>query len=172
MFFLVAPDIIYQYQNGVEKQIKVLFLGVIRINGIAAINSKKSSAYYDYYPSIPNRDWIAVATNKHLYKIYRGEAIVTEQYAYNNPPIDDEPNWEITHSGFKSTDFRYKYPMGRCYDGDFNFVSEVQGKYYRFESYIVSKPDLALANPAHLYLFLRLVFGRIFIFKRTSCKFG
>lgn len=119
MYFHIAPDKLIQIMNNVKTIIPISFPGVTRINDIAAVNQHKDTPYYQFFPTVFNNDWIAIATNKHMYRLIRGTSVIRDQYPYANPPFYNEPDWEITNDAFKSVDFRYRHPVGgRCFDAD------------------------------------------------------
>ncbi|TCD12153.1 gliding motility-associated C-terminal domain-containing protein [Pedobacter frigidisoli] len=138
MYFLVKPDIIVHFKNGIKHELKVNYPEVSRINDISIISSKRNVEYTPAYPYNPNDDYLAIATNKHMYKIYRGNLSVTEQQSYTNQPLVNEPDWHITNAGFKSVDFQHLYPMGQCFVNDHATLN-----YKAFTSYVSALPDRA-----------------------------
>ncbi|RZK57272.1 MAG: gliding motility-associated C-terminal domain-containing protein [Pedobacter sp.] len=114
MYFLVRPDVIVHFKAGVKLEIKVPYPEVTRINNISIINEYKNTFYYQYYPTVPNTDYLAIATNKHMYKLFRGNTAVTATYNYDNQPVVSQPEWRITNTGNFSVDFQYTYPAYSC----------------------------------------------------------
>lgn len=128
MFFLIKPDIIIHFKAGIKYEIKVPFPEVTRINDIVAVHTNTTSSYYIYYPSAVQPDYLAVATNKHLYKLIRGTVVVSEQVPYVNPIFTNEPDWRITNKGYKSIDYQYKYPESRyCKTADYTTLNYISG---------------------------------------------
>lgn len=114
MYFLIRPDVIVHFKEGIKLEIKVPYPEVSRINNISIINENKNTFYYQHYPTIPNTDYLAIATNKHMYKLLRGNTTVTEKYTYDNQPSVDQPEWRITNTSNFSVDFQYTYPAYSC----------------------------------------------------------
>jgi gliding motility-associated-like protein len=140
MFFLLKPDIIIHFKAGIKYEIKVPFPEVTRINDIAAVHSNTTSTYYINNPSIVLPDYLAVATNKHLYKLIRGDLTVSQQVPYSNPPVVNEPEWRMTNKGYKSMDFQYLYQEFRyCQTADHTTINYIGGPI----SYVSVLPDQA-----------------------------
>ncbi|UKT65358.1 gliding motility-associated C-terminal domain-containing protein [Pedobacter mucosus] len=136
MYFLIKPDLIIHVRNETKHEIKVNYPGVTRINDISIISSKRDIAYYRNNPQVRNEDYLAIATNKHMYKIFRGNLTIDEQQSYANQPLVDEPDWHITNAGFKSVDFQYIYPTGQCFVNNHATIS-----YKAYTSFISALPD-------------------------------
>ncbi|HEY0174844.1 MAG TPA: hypothetical protein VGC08_00610, partial [Pedobacter sp.] len=123
MYFLTSPVVI-TFKDGVKTEIPVPFPGVTRINSISVVHVKIPLNQEDD-PHLPNKDWLAIATNKDMYMLDRGKTTGLRQYQYDNPPIVSEPDWQITNTGFNTVDFRYKYPSGRCFEADYATMSSM-----------------------------------------------
>jgi gliding motility-associated-like protein len=117
MYFLVSPRVI-TFKNGLRTDIPIPFSGVTRINSISVVHVKLL-LNRDADPHLPNKDWLAVATNKDMYMLDRGKTSDLRKYRYDNEPVAAEPDWQISNTGYNSVDFRFKYPSGRCFDADY-----------------------------------------------------
>ncbi len=104
MYFLVAPDLIYAIVNNIPHPIKVLNVGVTKINNLAIVNAKRTDAVKGYYGK---NDFLAVATNNGMYPIFRGDFLASQKYERNPATPSTEGNWRITNSGFERLDFQY-----------------------------------------------------------------
>jgi gliding motility-associated-like protein len=136
MYFLIKPNTIVHFKNNVKNEIKIEEPGVTRINNIAIISTKRNVDYEPANAYNAANDYLAVATNKHAYKIFRGNITVTAQIPYSNQPLANEPEWRITNAGYKSVDFQYLYPMARCFVNDHATVN-----YQAYAAYVSAIPD-------------------------------
>jgi gliding motility-associated-like protein len=138
MYFLMKPNTIVYFKNNVKHEIKIEEPGVTRVNDISVVNTKRN---VDYEPAIgynPANDYLAVATNKHAYKIFRGNTAIPAQIPYPNQPLANEPEWRITNAGYKSVDFQYIYPMARCF-----VTNHATVNYQSYGVYVSAIPDRA-----------------------------
>lgn len=138
MYFLIKPNTILHFKNNVKHEIKIEEPGVTRVNNIAIISTKRNVGYEPANAYNPANDYLAVATNKHGYKIFRGNTAITAQIPYTNQPLANEPEWRITNSGYKSVDFQYIYTMARCFVNDHATVN-----YQAYTTYVSAIPDRA-----------------------------
>ena len=117
IYFLATPKII-QIKAGVKTELIVPFAGVTRINSISVVHVKK--AYFNGGDRLPVDDWIAIATNTHMYMYERAGTKAMTQFPYDNIPYNiPEPDWQISNASFNTVDFRYKSPSGRCFEADY-----------------------------------------------------
>lgn len=145
MYFLIKPNTIVHFKGGIKHEIKIEEPGVTRVNNISVINTKRNIDYEPANAYNPANDYLAVATNKHAYKIFRGNLTITSQFIYPNQPLVNEPDWRITNAGFKSVDFQHIFIMARCFVNDhvtLNFPSA-------YSTYSSSIPD-RLPYPAKI----------------------
>ncbi|WP_344851010.1 gliding motility-associated C-terminal domain-containing protein [Pedobacter jeongneungensis] len=138
MYFLIKPNVIVHFKGGVKHEIKIEEPGVTRVNNISVINTKRNIDYEPANAYNPANDYLAVATNKHAYKIFRGNLTITNQFIYPNQPLVNEPDWRITNAGYKSVDFQYIYTMARCFVNDHAAVN-----YQAYTTYVSAIPDRA-----------------------------
>jgi len=111
MYFLIGPKKVLYIKSGVIHEIALPFAGVNRVNSIAAVNVFLHDPTYAYNPFLSEVDWVAIATNKDMYKLRRGENVIDSTYPYVNPPFYSERDWEISNDGYKSVDFRFRHPV-------------------------------------------------------------
>ncbi|MBB2144681.1 T9SS type B sorting domain-containing protein [Pedobacter sp. LMG 31464] len=153
MYFLLKPDIIIYFKSGIKYEIKVPFPDVTRINDISVVYPTALSTYYINNPQTIIPNYLAVATNKHLYKLVRGDVAVTVQIPYDNPPIVNEPNWRITNKGYKSVDFQYEYPnYTYCKTADHVTVNYIGGSTTIVSILPDQAPDYSTVNASLMAL--------------------
>lgn len=125
MYFLEAPMQVTSIKDGISRFISLPFAGITRVNNIAVIYQKKLNAV------VNKEDLLAIATNIDMYTVARGQTAEINTYPYVNAPVTAERDWRITHSGYHTVDFRYKYPSGgRCFDADYVNLNQMGGTTY------------------------------------------
>ena len=128
MYFLQTSSQLLYVKNGITSIINLPFSGISRINNIAVL-------YRKYVKPVvqTQSDMLAIATNKDMYVLPRGLTNGIEIFPYVNNPIDPQPDWQISHSGHRTVDFRFKYPSGgRCFDADRVNMTIFGGTTYNF----------------------------------------
>lgn len=121
MYFSVARTKLLQVKNEAERYIVIPPAGFTHINNISVVLDGMKSGYLYGYMGIHYRDWIAIATNKEMFVLYRDEPEIDGIYPAENPPYLENPEWQIKHSDVKSVDFSLLYSIKyRCaeIDGD------------------------------------------------------
>ena len=130
MYFVVGPDVILQIKSNIKKEIKC----PSKVNGISAVNGNVDSHYITQapYQSIYFFDWIAIATDKDIYKILRGESDLIADFLHVNKLFYENSVFTVTNAGLQSQDIRFSFPTYRCpYFVEYNYYSFINSLQYQ-----------------------------------------
>lgn len=132
MYFSIKPKKLIRIKNNVKEEITLSDPEIKEIRNIAV--GLEGSKYIgpNYNDDIYRKDWLAIATDKYLYTIVRGETVSSRLDIFRQPNFDIR-DYTIVRNGIKSVEFKAAFSSsGRCQDWEskYSVIRHINGTTY------------------------------------------
>ncbi len=132
MYFSVKPKKLILVKNNDKKEIVLPDPEITDIRNIAVVLDDTRLADTTYIDDPFFKDWLAIATDKYLYMVLRGETNVSRRDLFFQPNFEIR-DYSITRNGIKGVDFKAKFSTsGRCggWESDYSVVRTIMTTKY------------------------------------------
>jgi gliding motility-associated-like protein len=124
MYFSVKPKKLILVKNNTKQEIVLSDPEITDIRNIAVVLDGAKHAGPNYYDNIELKDWLAIATDKYLYMILKGETVSTRKDLYRQPNFDIR-DYTIVRNGIKAVEFKAAFSSSfRCpnWESDYSVI--------------------------------------------------